>query len=1070
MKRSLVVISLIWVVLLLASCAQTLESSEESLRGQEKGGTPITIHLLYAPKNIDYKSGQATVQDKVLAGGYLYDSNSTVQTTVYQPSVWAWQVISSGNTNYTNRDWPGDLLMEPFDKDGRRLDGFSNGVEATATDNDKRYLIGDGVTTPYQYKADELTAHQSEIAEWRLTLRVSTKNPLGVLFVDTHVVTKKDGSDQYSWEQTNDVQIDKEKLKKGAHLYFIYGTQAYSTNYEGSLGIKSAKMTASDGSQIEVTLYGEEDANLTPSNFIVTDRDGTIAEDGTVTGTSLTVGSVSDKSDTGAVLGVTGGSNKMPFKIWHKKTIGGKTIITGPVYAYMASDVIDDAGIIYEGEDLGLTYGNGKAKFLTWAPTAESVSLLLFSTSRSTGVKSSNPNYWEKEPAEPGDDSNSCRKFTMERNDYDSTGSQKWDGTWIYECDTTDLSSYKYYKYRITFSDKKIDAATKKILGSMKADDEKKFKWTNTIEAKRYINDEITYDVPDLWGTVYSADSTATQLIDINDESLSREWEAQYTNPWTKNDQDRPYSDAVLYEMNVADWGRDCGGKFETLGDSDVIDHLRDMGITHVVLMPIEDYVYTNADSRYNWGFCTFNFNGIEGRYVVDMADGGDGVIQLRRLIKKFHDAGIAVIMDVAYTHTGNNKVGVGNESIYDSTVPEYFYRLVDGVYSNGTNQGCEVASSRKMVKKFMIESLKHWMNDFHINGFSFYLMGLHEKDTMEEIYNELKKIDSNVLIYGEPWTGGRREAIEEDDAVRSAVKILSNGNGLAVLDVNFREAVKGKELRGFTRGQVQGNYRDDLLNAGLIVKNVDKVDEATMTNTTGSQALSIHYCEIHDDNTLFDKLLLSNDMDAGTGSYKENTTPLFSELYESLDDYIEGVKAEDKLAAAYVILSQGTPFISGGQEFLRTKKGNGDSSEAGIRREYSWPESKVKECNAIDRTMISTYNDVLCTYRGLIALRQDNLKSFSNNTNATAVSIRPGLTKYTAGDFVIIFNATDTTQTLSDIRGKVVDVTGGISLSGVDSAMIHTFWGSVKPYTTAESAAPVTSVGAKSFVIIDKR
>ena len=556
-------------------------------------------------------------------------------------------------------------------------------------------------------------------------------------------------------------------------------------------------------------------------------------------------------------------------------------------------------------------------------------------------------------------------------------------GTWFYKSSDMTLADGKhYYKYRIT-------------------------------------NSSQTNDVADIWSYAASPDSVASQIVDINDG-----WEA-YHNPFTGK-----YTDAVIYEMHVRDWAKAFGGegKFDELtkelGDTGKFaQHLKDLGITHVQILPAFDYAQPNSDEKYNWGYNPYHYNVPEGRYVKDMVDGTDAVNQFRDLIKAFHDQGIAVIMDVVYNHTA----GTGINSLYDMTVPEYFYRLnTDGGYSNGSGCGNEVATNHKMVAKFVIESLKHWMNDYHINGFRFDLMGCHEQDFMKEVYETLYEIDNNVMVYGEPWQGGTAQTKNPTDKTISTTK----GFGVGAFEDTFRNGIKGGEFGGFQAGHVQGTYKDNDIINGLLGKS-----GRNSSNGTSKPGLMLCYVECHDNYTLYDKLAISQFSFSGKNDAQLKT---LWKKFEALDTTKQkAVSAQNKLAAAYVFLSQGTPFINGGQEFMRDKKGDHNSYQSD------------DTINGIDLGYKETHKDVYNVYKGLIALRKANSSAFGGNTSATAEKVKEGVTKYTTGNFLVYFNATDSAEAITTTGySKVIDVTSG---------------------TPTESTTLPTSVPAKSFVILAK-
>lgn len=644
----------------------------------------------------------------------------------------------------------------------------------------------------------------------------------------------------------------------------------------------------------------------------------------------------------------------------YKVTYNGKTVTAQPAVSVI------DAEFGYDGDDLGLTISGSQATFKAWIPVAEKVELLLFK--------------------EAGDFKTSDASHEMDRDSVNK-------GVWSYTLDNT--AGYKYYQYKITRGGE-------------------------------------TVVVCDIWGKAASPDSVASQIVDIStDSSCAPEggWETGYTNPFGTNGTEvKEYSDAIIYEMHIRDWSRafvaDSTGKFIDLANStEFVNHLKDLGITHVQLVPVFDYAQTNDDESYNWGYNPYHYNVPEGRYVKDMKDGSDSVKQFRTFIKKLHEAGIAVNMDVVYNHTS----GTGDWSLYDKTVPQYFYRMdSSGNYSNGSGCGNEVATNHKMVEKYVIDSLKHWMNDYHINGFRFDLMGLHETSFMKEVYEELSAIDKNVMVYGEPWTGGTAAVVNGvskstiDDCAGDDVE-----NWVACFNDDFRNAIKGAEYGGFQQGHVQGKFNDKEIEKGL--KGSLKEDGG-FTNVLGR---SLNYVECHDNYTLFDKLAISN----------LNKTSYDGDLFTAIGDKgLEEVKKQDMLSAAFVFLAQGTPFINGGQEFLRTKKGDENS--------YESPDT----INQIDIGFKETYRDVYNTYKGLIALRKANPDAFGANEAAEAETPRPGVTKYTTGDFRVFFNATT-----SDYPIQEADKTGYTKAVDVSS-------GDVK-----ESGNIPSSVPAQGFVILKK-
>lgn len=645
--------------------------------------------------------------------------------------------------------------------------------------------------------------------------------------------------------------------------------------------------------------------------------------------------------------------------------------------------------LLYEGNDLGLTLNGSKATFKIWAPLASSVNVLLYNDYMDASTDS------HMEVISPDDTPTKGSRHPMTVNEEN--------GVWTSE--ELDVTVGQYYTYEIT-------------------------------------NLGVTYRVCDINALCAAPDSVAAQIVDIKtaSETLPSGW-GDYVNPWGNNGTTpKKYTEAVIYEIHIRDWSRafaqDSTGTFaditNALKDGGAFaQHLNDLGITHVQILPMFDHA-EKVGAGYNWGYNPYQYNVPETRYVKDIADGRQAVLDMRAMIQAFHNAGIAVNMDVVYNHTSGTKTG----SLYDMTVPYYYYRLVNGEYSNGSGCGNETDSSAPMFKKYMIDSLKHWMTDYHINGFRFDLMGLHETSTMKDIYDALKEIDPNVMVYGEPWTGGTSPVVNGVDKTKiDSCSSSSNINGVGCFNDDYRNAIKGAEFGGFQKGQVQGIF-SGAINSGLMGS---VAGDKKFTNVIGR---SLNYVECHDNYTLFDKLSISlNGGKDKTGykAYKDFTPEQQTEL-----------RNQNKLAAAFVFLAQGTPFINGGQEFMRTKQGDEDSYQS------------KDEINQIDLGFKETFNDVYKVYKGLIALRKSS-DAFTAGTDVLAETVKAlvdgneknvrGFTKYvttgTDGSYCVYFNATAEKQTI-DTTGytKVVDVTSG---------------------AVTESTTLPATVAAKSFVILKK-
>lgn len=803
-------------------------------------------------------------------------------------------------------------------------------------------------------------------------------------------------------------------LSEGIYHVMYYNGDLYTVSDNMSASISSARMETLTTIKVELGVkYGLQ--TFPDSNgFTVIANDNSSLQISDI----VNYNSKGDRSKNNTnILLVTLKEPIDTSKIWtiQHNAFGSKTISTQNAVKISLNEYV------YDKDDLGLTLEGKKASFKVWAPLASDVKILFYDDVSKVG------NFKPETVALNVSGSTTEESLKGEPSGSEQMILDKDSGIWSYTLDS--VGNKKYYKYQIT-------------------------------------NNGTVYYVADIYAKSCSPDSIASQIVDINaDGNYGKE--SNYVNPFKTNGTD--YTDAVIYEMHIRDWSRSVNsastGKFNEMCSDEIIAHLKDLGITHVQILPMFDYAQVNSDSGYNWGYNPYHYNVPEGRYTDYSAnsDGTAAVEQMRAMIKKFHDAGIAVIMDVVYNHTS----GTAGGSLYDSTVPYYYYRLTtdgSGGYSNGSGCGNETDSETPMFRKYMIDSLKHWMLDYHINGFRFDLMGIHSKEAMTEIYRELSSIDKNVMVYGEPWIGSDKAAVK--DGAITAIEIGSYGVG--AFDDDFRDAIKGAEYGGFNAGQVQGELNDDGIANGLIGKS-----GKNNRNTTGKPGLALHYAECHDNFTLYDKLVYSLKENIEETKKEENTDKGGEGIATAWPktvtaEQLELIKKEDKLAAAYVLLSQGTPFINGGQEFLRTKKGNPDSYSADTKGGIKWTnepgEHNIDDVNTIDLSMKERNLDVYNVYKGLISLRKSNLDAFGKNDSATAGKAKcllagtdkyartAGVTKYTTGDFLVFFNATEKDAVLDpkeiDGYSKVVDITSG---------------------APKESGEIVSSVPAKSFVILKK-
>jgi pullulanase len=372
-------------------------------------------------------------------------------------------------------------------------------------------------------------------------------------------------------------------------------------------------------------------------------------------------------------------------------------------------------------------------------------------------------------------------------------------------------------------------------------------------------------------------------------------------------------------------------------GKSSGLDHLVELGITHVHLLPVNDYAGGNewqkadAYTWYNWGYDPVLFNTPEGSYASD-PDGTARQKEFKRMVQAFHQHHIGVVLDVVFNHTAST----GNQpfSIFDKIFPRYYYRTdADGRYANGTGCGNEFASERPMARKFIVDSIKYWMTEYHIDGFRFDLMGILDRDTMLEVFQTARQINPNAIIYGEGWD---MEKLLPAKMMMTQANV--QGTGIAAFNDGIRDNIKGDAGNGPARGFVQG--------AGPQYGGMDRFilnikGQSTGRGVTGIAVYSpnetVNYDSAHDDLCLWDK------------------------LQESAAGVPEHLRANmDKLAAGIMLTAQGIPFIQAGDEFLRSKNL--------VSNSYNDNDPNV---NPINWTLKAKNQEVFEFYRGLIMLRK---------------------------------------------------------------------------------------------------
>ena len=373
------------------------------------------------------------------------------------------------------------------------------------------------------------------------------------------------------------------------------------------------------------------------------------------------------------------------------------------------------------------------------------------------------------------------------------------------------------------------------------------------------------------------------------------------------------------------------------------IDYLVEQGINCVQLMPVYDYGSVKEDvasssSNRNWGYDPVNYNAPEGSYSTNPYDGNTRITEFKQMIQALHDRGISVVMDVVYNHT------FSTDSCFNRTVPGYYYRMhSSSAYSNGSGCGNETASDKLMYRKYMIESVKYWAEEYHIDGFRFDLMGIHDITTMNDIRSALDGLYSDgsgkkILMYGEPWTGG--SVAISDGCSQSRAGSLNSRVGMFC--DSYRDAIKGS-TDGSDKGFVQGNTDK----AGTVANGVTGKGFSAQ-----APSQTIAYADAHDNLILWDKIVKSN----GSSSWNSTSSSL---------------KGQVKKVMGLLLTSQGIPFMTAGSEFCRTKQGDTNSYKSS------------DAINEIDWSRVKTYSDVAAYYKGLLEIRENYspMKSSTFNT-----------------------------------------------------------------------------------------
>ena len=428
-----------------------------------------------------------------------------------------------------------------------------------------------------------------------------------------------------------------------------------------------------------------------------------------------------------------------------------------------------------------------------------------------------------------------------------------------------------------------------------------------------YIDGKWQLECPDMYAKAVGVNGKRGMIVDLA---------ATNPNGWTQDKKPflKNFTDIIIYELHIRDISENTNsgirnkGKFIGLtetgtkspeGEITGLDHIKQLGVTHIHLLPCFDFNSIdekNSDNKYNWGYDPLNYNVPEGSYSTNAYDGNTRIEEFKELIKTLHSNGLRVIMDVVYNHTSDI-----NGSVFTQFAPGYFYRHnADGSYSNATGCGNETASEQFMMRKFMVESVVYWAKEYHVDGFRFDLMGVHDIETMNAISDTLHKIDPTIFIYGEGWTAG---ASPMPDSLRAIKKNMPELNKVAAFSDDIRDGLRGGWSDAKSKGFISGNAdRTESVKFGVVASTFNQQIDYSKVNYSKmpwakEPYQTITYVSCHDDNTLYDRLKISNPGLADSDIIKM-----------------------DKLAAAIVLTSQGISFLQAGQEMLGTKQGIANS------------------------------------------------------------------------------------------------------------------------------------------------
>ena len=485
----------------------------------------------------------------------------------------------------------------------------------------------------------------------------------------------------------------------------------------------------------------------------------------------------------------------------------------------------------------------------------------------------------------------------------------------------------------------------------MKATGENRWETTvkGDLKGKFYTFDIGKGETPGVFAKAVGVNGMRGAIVDMA-ETNPQGWE---------NDQ-RPViqspADLVIYEMHWRDFSIDVSsglknkGKFLALTEPKAIEHLKNLGVNAVHILPSFDYASvdeTKLDTpQYNWGYDPKNYNVPEGSYSTDPYNPVTRIKEFKQMVQALHKAGIRVILDVVYNHTFDI-----DHSNFQLTYPDMYYRkTADGKYSDGSGCGNETASEKPLMREFMLESVKYWIDEYHIDGFRFDLMGVHDIETMQQIRAEVNKIDPSIYIYGEGWSAGSCAYPVDKLAMKANTQQL---NGIGAFSDDMRDALRGPfsdDHKGALLAGIPGE--EESLKFGIVGGIAHPQVDMTKVNYdkkpwTNNPTEQVSYVSCHDDMCLVDRL-------------KASIPSLTDKNIPEKERKAELIRI-DQLAQTAVFTSQGVPFILSGEEMLRDKKG--------VHNSYNSPDS----INHLDWNNLQRYPQFFAYYKNLIQLRKNH-------------------------------------------------------------------------------------------------